>query len=109
MNEIDGIGRRGEKNEYADYWNSVVNKLLELLDGTTRSDGLIIVGATNGPDVIDPALKRLGRLETHIEIPCRGNGAELGCRHGEARRARGAAQGAKRVPAGVSQAHQGIA
>ncbi|MBS9721471.1 AAA family ATPase [Tianweitania sp. BSSL-BM11] len=68
VDEIDGIGRRGQKNEYDDYWNSVVNKLLELMDGTTRSDGLIIVGATNHPDVIDPAIRRSGRLETHIEI-----------------------------------------
>ena len=67
--EIDGIGRRGEKNDYDDYWNSVVNKLLELIDGTMKSEGLIIVGATNRPGVIDPAIRRSGRLETHIEIP----------------------------------------
>lgn len=69
VDEIDGIGRRGEKNEYDDYWNSVVNKLLELVDGTEKSEGLIIVGATNRPDVIDPAIRRSGRLESHIEIP----------------------------------------
>lgn len=69
VDEIDGIGRRGQKNEYDDYWNSVVNKLLELMDGTMKSEGLIIVGATNHPDVIDPAIRRSGRLETHIEIP----------------------------------------
>ena len=69
VDEIDGIGRRGEKNDYDDYWNSVVNKLLELIDGTMKSEGLIIVGATNRPGVIDPAIRRSGRLETHIEIP----------------------------------------
>ena len=69
VDEIDGIGRRGEKNDYDDYWNAVVNKLLELIDGTLKSEGLIIVGATNRPDVIDPAIRRSGRLETHIEIP----------------------------------------
>ena len=65
----DGIGKRGQKNEHDDYWNSVVNKLLELLDGAVRSEGLVIVGATNHPDAIDPAIRRSGRLETHIEIP----------------------------------------
>ncbi len=69
VDEIDGIGKRGRKNEHDDYWNSVVNKLLELLDGAVRSEGLVIVGATNHPDLIDPALLRSGRLETHIEIP----------------------------------------
>ncbi len=34
-----------------------------------KSEGLVIVGATNRPDQIDDAIKRSGRLETHIEIP----------------------------------------
>ncbi|UWM82141.1 ATP-binding protein [Rhizobium sp. SRDI969] len=70
IDEIDGIGKRQPaEREYADYWNAVVNKALELLDGAVRSEGLIIVGATNRPDDIDEAIKRSGRLETHIEIP----------------------------------------
>ncbi|WP_312406212.1 ATP-binding protein [Rhizobium sp.] len=70
IDEIDGIGKRQPvEREYADYWNAVVNKALELLDGAVRSEGLIIVGATNRPDDIDDAIKRSGRLETHIEIP----------------------------------------
>ncbi len=69
VDEIDGIGSRGDRNAYSDYWNSVVNKLLELLDGAARSEGVIIVGATNNPAIIDAALRRSGRLETHIEIP----------------------------------------
>lgn len=47
---------------------SLVNRLLELLDGALKSEGVIIIGATNRPDVIDPALRRSGRLETHITI-----------------------------------------
>lgn len=69
IDEIDGIGKRQPaEREHADYWNTVVNKLLELLDGVVKSEGLIIVGATNRPDDIDEAIKRSGRLETHIEI-----------------------------------------
>lgn len=70
IDEIDGIGKRQPaEREYADYWNTVVNKALELLDGAIKNEGLIIVGATNRPDHIDEAIKRSGRLETHIEIP----------------------------------------
>ncbi|XHE15965.1 ATP-binding protein [Agrobacterium deltaense] len=70
IDEIDGIGKRQPaEREYADYWNTIVNKALELLDGAIKNEGLIVVGATNRPDHIDDAIKRSGRLETHIEIP----------------------------------------
>ena len=70
IDEIDGIGKRQPaEREYSDYWNAIVNKALELFDGAVRSEGLIIIGATNRPGEIDEALKRSGRLETHIEIP----------------------------------------
>lgn len=70
IDEIDGIARRTSSGRpHEDYWNSMVNKLLELLDGTTRSDGVIVVGAANNPGAIDPALRRSGRLERHIVIP----------------------------------------
>ncbi|KVK43421.1 hypothetical protein L905_26715 [Agrobacterium sp. TS43] len=70
IDEIDGIGKRQPaEREYADYWNTIVNKALEVLDGAIKNEGLIIVGATNRPDHIDEAIKRSGRLETHIEIP----------------------------------------
>lgn len=70
IDEIDGIGKRQPaEREYADYWNTVVNRALELLDGAAKSEGVIVVGATNRPMEIDEALRRSGRLETHIEIP----------------------------------------
>ncbi len=70
IDEIDGIGQRASASRpYADYWNACVNKLLELLDGALKTDGVIVVGATNRPDEIDEAIRRSGRLETHIEIP----------------------------------------
>jgi SpoVK/Ycf46/Vps4 family AAA+-type ATPase len=43
--------------------------MLELLDGSRKSDGVIVVGATNRPDDIDPAILRSGRLEQHVIIP----------------------------------------
>lgn len=70
IDEIDGIGRRVDPSrDYAEYWNAVVNKLLELLDGAIKSEGVIVIGATNRPEHIDEAIKRSGRLETHIAIP----------------------------------------
>lgn len=71
IDELDNIGKRhgaGNRN-YDDYWTSLVNRLLELLDGASKSEGIIVVGATNLPDRIDPALLRSGRLETHVRIP----------------------------------------
>ena len=70
VDEIDGIGRRGAgARDYDDYWISVVNRALELLDGAVKSQGVIILGATNHPEAIDRALLRSGRLETRIDIP----------------------------------------
>lgn len=69
VDELDGINTRGSSGEWTTYWDQIVNRLLELLDGASRSDGVIVVGATNNPDRIDKALLRSGRLEKHIVIP----------------------------------------
>ena len=69
VDEIDGIGkRRDSTRDFGDYWNSVVNRMLELVDGAVTTEGVIIVGATNRPEDIDAALLRSGRLEKQIEI-----------------------------------------
>ncbi len=71
IDEIDNIGSRsgGRREQYDDYWRSLINRMLELLDGASKTDGVIVVGATNLPDRIDPALLRSGRLEKHVVIP----------------------------------------
>lgn len=70
IDEIDSIGRRQDPTrEYSDYWNALVNQLLELVDGTVKQEGIIIVAATNRPEDIDEVLVRSGRLETHVRIP----------------------------------------
>ncbi|CZT38067.1 AAA family ATPase [Rhizobium sp. 9140] len=72
IDEIDGIGSRSgsdSRKQYDDYWTSLINRLLELLDGALKSEGVIVVAATNHPDRIDPALLRSGRLEKHVPIP----------------------------------------
>ncbi|WP_161782013.1 AAA family ATPase [Nitratireductor basaltis] len=70
IDEINGFGTRGgHKDRDSSYWNSFINKALELLDGAVAREGVVIVGATNKPELLDRALVRAGRLETHIEIP----------------------------------------
>ncbi|XP_015573599.2 calmodulin-interacting protein 111 isoform X1 [Ricinus communis] len=46
----------------------MVATLLNLMDGVSRTDGVIIIAATNRPDSIEPALRRPGRLDREIEI-----------------------------------------
>lgn len=70
IDEVDGIGSRDDtKKDYSDYWVTVVNKLLEALNGLSHLEGLVVVGATNRPEAIDPALTRPGRLHPHLAIP----------------------------------------
>lgn len=85
IDELDNIGSRnaGGGRPYDDYWVSLINRLLQLLDGATKTEGVVVVAATNLPDKIDPALLRSGRLETHVRIPLPdlGTMAEILARH----------------------------
>ncbi|WP_188826587.1 ATP-binding protein, partial [Brucella endophytica] len=71
IDEIDNIGSRSaaRREQHDDYWRSLINRLLELLDGASKTEGVIVVAATNLPEKIDPALLRSGRLEKHVAIP----------------------------------------
>ena len=68
LDEVDALIplRSGGMHQYSD---KVVNQFLHEMDGLTPNEGLFIVGATNRPDMLDPALVRGGRLSRHIEIP----------------------------------------
>ncbi|MBZ9656913.1 AAA family ATPase [Phyllobacterium lublinensis] len=69
IDEIDGVGRRRSAvSGSSDLWNNVVTRLLELLDGAVKFTGVVVVGATNNRELIDPALLRSGRLEKQITI-----------------------------------------
>jgi len=69
IDEIDGISSRQHiDGRYTEYWTQIVNQMLELVSQATATEGLIIVGATNFVDRIDPALTRAGRLEQTITI-----------------------------------------
>lgn len=71
IDEIDNFPQRGGTGDarYDDWNRGVVNALLEQLDGAVEREAVIVVGATNNPEIVDTAVKRSGRLERHIEIP----------------------------------------
>ena len=66
IDEIDSIA--GTRDEDADMENRVVAQLLTLMDGLEDRGQVIVVGATNRVDAIDPALRRGGRFDREIEI-----------------------------------------
>lgn len=74
IDEIDNLGSRASADSrghkgHDDYWSSLINRVLELIDGAAKTEGVIIVAATNLPEKLDPALLRSGRLERHVQIP----------------------------------------
>jgi len=68
VDELDGIGRRRSGGRNAYYESNVVNCFLELTDGLVDVEGVILVGATNRVEDIDPAVLRSGRFEEHFHI-----------------------------------------
>jgi transitional endoplasmic reticulum ATPase len=59
----------GSASEGSDVGNRVVNQLLASMDGVESLDGVIVVAATNRPEMIDPALLRSGRFERVLHVP----------------------------------------
>lgn len=69
IDELDGISDRARlRGDYVEYWSQAINRLLEKLQGVEERPGVVVIGATNHPDMIDPAVKRAGRLDREIEI-----------------------------------------
>jgi len=68
LDEIDAIAPRREK-VVGDVEKRVVAQLLALMDGLTKRQNLIVIGATNIPNALDPALRRPGRFDREITIP----------------------------------------
>ncbi len=68
IDEVDSIAKnRAEGN--AQHADNLLNHLLQLIDGVIQREGVYVIGATNRADLIDPALKRGGRLNKTIQIP----------------------------------------
>ena len=70
FDEIDAIApRRGAGGMDSGVAERVISQLLTELDGIEELKGVLILGATNRADIIDPALLRAGRFDATIEIP----------------------------------------
>lgn len=69
IDELDGISSRNAVGgHYSEYWIQLVNRMLELVTKALLTEGIVIVGATNHVERIDPALLRSGRLDQVIRI-----------------------------------------
>jgi transitional endoplasmic reticulum ATPase len=68
LDEIDCIAPRRER-VIGDVEKRVVAQLLALMDGLTQRQNVIVIAATNIPNVLDPALRRPGRFDREIVIP----------------------------------------
>src|SRR5688500_2088561 len=71
VDEIDAVGRHrgaglGGGNDERE---QTLNKLLVEMDGFEAKEGIILIAATNRPDVLDPALLRPGRFDRQIVVP----------------------------------------
>ena len=67
LDEIDAIAPKREK-VVGDVEKRVVAQLLALMDGLTKRQNVIVIGATNIPNALDHALRRPGRFDREIEI-----------------------------------------
>ncbi|GGJ04484.1 ATPase AAA [Halobellus salinus] len=66
FDEIDSIA--GKRDDDGDVENRVVGQLLSLMDGLDARGDVVVIGATNRVDTLDPALRRGGRFDREIEI-----------------------------------------
>ncbi|WP_110654620.1 ATP-dependent zinc metalloprotease FtsH [Salinicola halimionae] len=71
IDEIDAVGRhRGSgMGGGHDEREQTLNQLLVEMDGFEANDGIIVIAATNRPDVLDPALLRPGRFDRQVTVP----------------------------------------
>ena len=77
LDELDAIAhRRGFDND-SGVSERVVNQLLTSMDGLESLEGVVVVGATNRPDMVDPALLRTGRFDRILLVPAPDKSARL--------------------------------
>src|SRR5271165_2900439 len=72
IDEIDAIGQRRAGAGVAvsnDEREQTLNQLLSEMDGFDMQTGIVVLGATNRPEVLDPALLRPGRFDREVTIP----------------------------------------
>eukprot|EP00295_Goniomonas_pacifica_P041477 CAMPEP_0175992106 /NCGR_PEP_ID=MMETSP0108-20121206/53210_1 /TAXON_ID=195067 ORGANISM="Goniomonas pacifica, Strain CCMP1869" /NCGR_SAMPLE_ID=MMETSP0108 /ASSEMBLY_ACC=CAM_ASM_000204 /LENGTH=523 /DNA_ID=CAMNT_0017323717 /DNA_START=9 /DNA_END=1580 /DNA_ORIENTATION=- len=68
IDEIDAIGSKRNPRDQT-YIRMTLNQLLAEMDGFKPTEGIIVIGATNCPEVLDKALTRPGRFDRHVVVP----------------------------------------
>ncbi|HET9731670.1 MAG TPA: ATP-dependent zinc metalloprotease FtsH [Acidimicrobiales bacterium] len=72
VDEIDGLGQRRSSSGLGvgnDEREQTLNQLLSEMDGFDPAEGVVVLAATNRPDILDPALLRPGRFDRQVVIP----------------------------------------
>ncbi|KAL0403219.1 UNVERIFIED_CONTAM: ATP-dependent zinc metalloprotease FTSH 11, chloroplastic/mitochondrial [Sesamum radiatum] len=67
IDEIDAIG--STRSQWEGHTKKTLHQLLMEMDGFEQNEGIIVMAATNLPDILDPALIRPGRFDRHIVVP----------------------------------------
>ena len=71
IDELDAVGRsRGGNSLSHEEREQTLNQLLVEMDGFAVSVGIVVVAATNRPDILDPALLRPGRFDRQVTVGC---------------------------------------
>ncbi len=69
FDEIDAIARTRSQSPESDTQTNALSQLLQEMDGFSKVENVIIVGATNAPNILDPAIIRPGRFDKIIYMP----------------------------------------
>ncbi|XP_077292563.1 ATP-dependent zinc metalloprotease YME1L [Arctopsyche grandis] len=69
IDEIDSVGAKRTNSILHPYANQTINQLLSEMDGFHQNEGVIVLGATNRRDDLDPALLRPGRFDVEVNVP----------------------------------------
>lgn len=70
IDEVDAIGKRRDTSGFSgnDEREQTLNQLLSEMDGFDASEGVVILAATNRPEILDPALTRPGRFDRQVAV-----------------------------------------
>ncbi|CAB3999158.1 ATP-dependent zinc metalloprotease FTSH 4, mitochondrial-like, partial [Paramuricea clavata] len=69
IDELDAIGGTRSVGDHQPYSRMTLNQLLVELDGFDKTEGIVVIGATNFPEILDKALVRPGRFDSRVTVP----------------------------------------
>ncbi len=69
IDEIENLGSKRDNDINSKIYNSLIDELLHQMDGINELKNVIVIGATNVHELLDPALLRSGRFDRKYEIP----------------------------------------